>query len=123
MASTTTLLAWGLASYPEAYRAAGQLEEAVAAVRWAADYFMRCHVSPDELYGQVGDFSLDHRFWGRPEELNMTRPAYKIDREHPGEYLPAGPRGHTDTSVRHPMGLVAQTQRPAAPWHGGWRLL
>lgn len=87
MASTTTLLAWGLASYAEAYRAAGQLEEAVGAVRWAADYFMRCHVSPDELYGQVGDFSLDHRFWGRPEELNMTRPAYKIDREHPGSDL------------------------------------
>ncbi|XP_034236643.1 endoglucanase 13-like [Thrips palmi] len=87
MASTTTLLAWGLAAYGDAYRAAGQWRQAEGAVRWAADYFIRCHVSPDELYGQVGDFSLDHRYWGRPEELNMTRPAYKIDREHPGSDL------------------------------------
>lgn len=84
MASTTTLLAWGLLSYGEAYRAAGQLQVADQALRWAADYFIKCHVAPDELYGQVGDFSLDHRYWGRPEELDMTRPAYKIDREHPG---------------------------------------
>lgn len=87
MAFTTTLLAWGLASYGDAYHAAGQRRLAEDAVRWAADYFMRCHVSPDELYGQVGDFSLDHRYWGRPEELNMTRPAYKIDPEHPGSDL------------------------------------
>lgn len=87
MASTTTLLAWGLLSYRDAYKVSGQLRQGLGAVRWAADYFIKCHVSPNELYGQVGDFTLDHQFWGRPEELNMSRPAYKIDAQHPGSDL------------------------------------
>ncbi|XP_046979355.1 endoglucanase E-4-like [Schistocerca americana] len=87
MASTTTLLAWGLLSYKEAYKSAGQLQYAVDAVKWATDYFIKCHVAPTELYGQVGDFDLDHKYWGRPEELNMSRPAFKIDAQHPGSDL------------------------------------
>lgn len=34
---------------------------------------------------QVGKGSDDHAFWGRPEDMLMERPAYKIDREHPGK--------------------------------------
>ncbi|XP_021924915.1 uncharacterized protein LOC110832327 [Zootermopsis nevadensis] len=87
MASTTTLLAWGYFSYRDAYESAGQAKYALDAIKWAADYFIKCHVSPNELYGQVGDFNLDHAFWGRPEDLNMSRPAYKIDAQHPGSDL------------------------------------
>ncbi|XP_014214612.1 uncharacterized protein LOC106643815 [Copidosoma floridanum] len=87
MASTTTLLAWGAISWPGAYERAHQLEAIRAAVKWATDYFVKCHVSDDVLYGQVGDFDVDHLYWGRPEELNGTRPAYKIDAEHPGSEL------------------------------------
>jgi len=84
MASAMTVLAWGVDSWPEAYRAAGQLDEVRRAIKWASDYFIKCHVSENALYGQVGDFSIDHTFWGRPEDLNTSRPAYKIDPEHPG---------------------------------------
>nr|AXQ39856.1 beta-1,4-endoglucanase [Reticulitermes flavipes] len=87
MASTTTLLSWGYLSYRDAYEAAGQAKYALSAIKWAGDYFIKCHVSPNELYGQVGDFNLDHTFWGRPEDLNMSRPAYKIDTQHPGSDL------------------------------------
>ncbi|KAG7197626.1 hypothetical protein KM043_013407 [Ampulex compressa] len=87
MASTTTLLAWGAVSWPEAYESADQHEQLRQAIKWATDYFIKCHVSENVFYGQVGDFSLDHTFWGRPEELNTTRPAYKIDPEHPGSDL------------------------------------
>lgn len=86
MASTTTLLAWGAISWPEAYVAAGQLDELYKSIKWATDYFIKCHVSKNVFYGQVGDFTLDHTFWGRPEELNTTRPVFKIDPEHPGIY-------------------------------------
>lgn len=89
MASTVTLLSWGGISWPEAYTAAGQLEELRRAIKWATDYFIKCHVSKYVFYGQVGDFSVDHAFWGRPEELNTTRPAYKIDSDHPGWYKTA----------------------------------
>lgn len=62
-----------------------EYQNAVEAVKWATDYFLKCHVKKDEFYGQVGDFFIDHQYWGRPEELNTSRPAYKIDRDHPGE--------------------------------------
>ncbi|XP_012224814.1 endoglucanase E-4-like [Linepithema humile] len=87
MASAMTVLAWGVDSWPQAYRAAGQLDEVRKAIKWASDYFIKCHVSENVLYGQVGDFSIDHTFWGRPEDLNTSRPAYKIDPEHPGSDL------------------------------------
>ncbi|KAF5280194.1 hypothetical protein FQA39_LY18111 [Lamprigera yunnana] len=87
MAFTMTLLSWGLLSYEDAYKKADQHQHALNAIKWASDYFIKCHVSPSEFYGQVGDFSIDHKFWGRPEEMNMTRPAYKIDVNHPGADL------------------------------------
>lgn len=34
----------------------------------------------------MGDFNLDKDHWGRPEEVNYTRPAYKIDISNPGMY-------------------------------------
>lgn len=34
---------------------------------------------------QVGNSTLDHNFWGRPEDMLMERPAFKIDRENPGK--------------------------------------
>lgn len=61
-----------------------QYEQVLSTIKWSSDYFLKCHVSPYEFYGQVGDFYIDHKFWGRPEDMNMTRPAYKITKEHPG---------------------------------------
>ncbi len=38
-------------------------------------------------YAQVGDATLDHSFWGRPEEMTMSRPVSFIDETHPGSDL------------------------------------
>lgn len=84
MAFSITMLAWGLLSHQDAYDEAGQYDEALSAIRWGSDYFIKCHTGKYEFYGQVGDFFVDHDFWGRPEDMNMTRPAYKIDIKHPG---------------------------------------
>lgn len=81
------MLSWGMIAYGNAYRTIGEYDNALGAVKWATDYLILSHTSPDELYGQVGDFDLDHEFWGRPEDLNMSRPAFKIDKEHPGSDL------------------------------------
>ena len=43
--------------------------------------------SPHSL--QVGDGDADHASWGRPEDLNMPRPAYKITAQKPGTDLAA----------------------------------
>jgi hypothetical protein len=35
----------------------------------------------------VGDIKLDHQYWGRPENMNMQRPAYAVDAKRPGSDL------------------------------------
>ncbi|KAG7167415.1 Endoglucanase E-4-like 5 [Homarus americanus] len=87
MAYTATVLAWGLIDFAEGYEAAGQTDYGRAAVKWATDYFLKAHTAEYELYGQVGSGNIDHSFWGRPEDMHMERPAYKIDKEAPGTEL------------------------------------
>ena len=38
---------------------------------------------------QVGDGHVDHAYWGRPEDMTMTRPAFKITPQKPGSDLAA----------------------------------
>nr|WGC43861.1 GH9-3 [Procambarus clarkii] len=87
MAYTATVLAWGLLDFPQGYAAAGQTEYGRAAVKWATDYFLKAHTAEYELYGQVGSGDIDHRFWGRPEDMYMERPSMKIDTSAPGSDL------------------------------------
>nr|AZH23717.1 glycoside hydrolase family 9 [Gastrophysa viridula] len=89
LAFTTTVLSWGVIAYGDAYIEAGQYSEVLDAIKWSTDYLIKCHPSPNEFYGQVGEFSIDHAFWGRPEDMNLTRPAYKIDEKNPGTDLAA----------------------------------
>ena len=37
----------------------------------------------------MGDGGKDHSFWGRPENMTMARPAYKIDETNPGSDVAA----------------------------------
>lgn len=87
MASTATMLAWSVYEYKEGYEQSGQLEEILDNIRWATDYFMKVHTAPNELYGQVGNGTADHNWWGPAEVMPMQRPAYKIDAAHPGSDL------------------------------------
>jgi hypothetical protein len=87
LAYTGTVLAWGAIEYAAGLTAAGEYENARAAVRWVADYLLRAHSGPGTLYGQVGDGALDHAYWGRPEEMTMDRPAFKVDTQSPGSDL------------------------------------
>ena len=89
MAFSVTALAWGAIEYSEAYEKAGQLEIIKRNLRFVTDYFIKCHVAPNELYGQVGNGSLDHGFWGAPEVYTPERPSYKIDEANPGSDLAA----------------------------------
>jgi endoglucanase len=119
MAFTTTMLAWGLADSRDGFEAAGQLTAMENNLRWATDYLVRAHPSPNTLYVQVGDGAVDHAYWGPPEALDilgMDRPVYKIDAAHPGTDVAAetaaamaasavalrpGDSRHADTLVTH----------------------
>nr|AMH40380.1 glycoside hydrolase family 9 [Ramulus artemis] len=89
MAYTTTVLSWGLLDHHKGYQAAGSVDECLKAIKWATDYFIKCHVSEYEYYGQVGSGNADHAYWGRPEDMTMARPAYKITPSKPGTDLAA----------------------------------
>nr|ANR02619.1 endo-b-1,4-glucanas [Perinereis aibuhitensis] len=85
MAWSATTLIWGMIDFANGYGA--DRNNAMQSVRWALDYFMKCHVSDNEFYGQVGDGHADHAYWGRPEEMNMNRPAWSIRPGAPGSDL------------------------------------
>jgi endoglucanase len=87
MAYSATTLAWALVEYRDAFETSCQLGPMLDNLRWATDYFLRAHTAPDELWGQVGNGGLDHAFWGPPEAMVMSRPAYKIDASCPGSDL------------------------------------
>ena len=53
MAQAMTTLAWGGISYKEGYQSAGEWEHLLSAVKWGTDYFIKCHTSDTEFYGQV----------------------------------------------------------------------
>ena len=84
MASSVTMLAWGLIEYENAYVDADEYDNALDSIRWATDYFIKCHVSLNEFYAQVGDGFIDHAQWTRPEEMVGSRPAFKVDPSNPG---------------------------------------
>ncbi|PNF36366.1 hypothetical protein B7P43_G18040 [Cryptotermes secundus] len=89
MAYTITVLSWGVVDHEIGYKDANAVDDARKAIKWGTDYFLKAHVSPNEFYGQVGQGGPDHEYWGRPEDMKMDRPAYKIDTSHPGSDLAA----------------------------------
>ena len=42
-AAALTLLAWSGVDYADGYKKAGQWDYLLDAVRWGADYFIKCH--------------------------------------------------------------------------------
>ena len=89
MASTITNLAWGMLEFKQGYIAAGQFDHGLAAIKWGTDYFIKCHPSSDQFYGQVGNGGEDHAKWDRPENMPGKRPAYYISDGKPGSDLAA----------------------------------
>jgi len=83
-AAALTLLAWSGVDYAEGYKEAGQWEYFLDAIRWGADYFVKCHTGKTELYVQVGDGTTDHAFWYPPEYVQYEYPSFKITADKPG---------------------------------------
>ncbi|KAK2174573.1 hypothetical protein NP493_792g00000 [Ridgeia piscesae] len=116
MAYSVTMLSWGLIEYRDAYQAAGELAYGLDCIKWPLDYFIKAHVGKNKFYGQVGDGNADHSFWGRPEDMDMARPAFLLDESHGGTevaaetaaamaaasivFRPTDP-GYADTLLRH----------------------
>ncbi len=96
MAYATTVLAWGAIDFGDSYRAADSYDDLLDHLQWTTDYFLRAYddrgtadVSDDIFYAQVGDPYADHSYWGAPENMAMSRPAYAVTASNPGSEVTA----------------------------------
>ncbi len=91
MAYTTAMLAWAVYEYRDALEKSGQLTYLMDQIKWASDYFIKCHPEKNVYYYQVGNGDLDHRWWVPAEciDLQTARPSYKIDMSNPGSTVAA----------------------------------
>lgn len=65
-AYAASTLGWGFYEFREEYEETGQDAWLLRAVKWATDYFIRCHPEPDTFLYSVGS-DKDHSYWGPPE--------------------------------------------------------
>lgn len=92
MSYSAAMLGWSIYEDYDAYEESGQLSYALANVKWANDYFIKCHPSDEVYYYQVGNGGSDHSWWGPCEviECEMQRPSYCVTRENPGSAVVGG---------------------------------
>lgn len=86
-AYSMTALAWGAIDDKAGYQKAGQWQYVERNLRWGDDYIIKAHPSPHVFYGQVGDGSSDHSFWGGAEVNPEPRPSYAVTESCPGSDL------------------------------------
>ncbi|KAL5799100.1 hypothetical protein ACOSQ2_003920 [Xanthoceras sorbifolium] len=89
MAFTITMLSWSTIEFRSQLEKKKELSNALDAIKWGTDYFMKAHPQPDVLYGEVGDGDSDHVCWMRPEDMTTPRTTFKIDDQNPGSDLAA----------------------------------
>lgn len=89
MAFATTMIAWSGINYGDAYAEMGYKGELYKQVKWATDYFVKCHPEEYVFYAQVGVPEVDHKEWIRPEYMEMERPSIKLDANNPGSDVAA----------------------------------
>ena len=59
MAATVTLLAWGMVEFSDGYKLAGEYRNGLDAIKWATDYFIKCHTSKWN-FAKRNSFKLRH---------------------------------------------------------------
>lgn len=84
MSYSLAMLAWSVVESRDVYAQTGEMSHALDNLRWAADYLMKCHPSPEVYYYQVGDAGLDHGWWGPAEVMQMKRPSYVLTKSASG---------------------------------------
>ncbi len=109
MAYSSSILGWSILEDYDAYKESGQLEYALSNVRWANDYFMKCHPEDEVYYYQVGNGGQDHSYWGAAETVayKMERPSYCVTKQNPGSTV----CGETAASLAISSIVFAQTDK------------
>lgn len=90
IAFATTMLAWGLLDYNDAYVQPNEHLKLMSNLKWSANYLIACHIDTNKLVAQVGNYNEDLMDWKRAEEIEPEeRSVYIIDDEHPSPEIVA----------------------------------
>ncbi|MBN2739037.1 MAG: glycoside hydrolase family 9 protein [Spirochaetales bacterium] len=86
MAYSAAQLAWGVYEYRDAFEQAGLLETILDEIKWATDFFIKCHPEADVYYYNCGSGESDHNCWVPPEVVDQftERTSFKVDSSIPG---------------------------------------
>lgn len=79
-------LGWAVYEYRDAFEKSGQLDDILDEIKWATDFFIKAHPSPDVLYYMCGYEESDHSVWIPHEMLDYKtdRKSFKVDPTTPG---------------------------------------
>eukprot|EP00884_Botryococcus_braunii_P012112 jgi/Botrbrau1/20901/Bobra.0135s0032.1 len=84
IAVVTTHLAWAMLESPEGFGKAEAADQAMAELKWGADYLIACQTGGTEYVALVGNVDLELHIWARPEDMTWPRPSQKLTSQHPG---------------------------------------
>lgn len=86
MAYAAAQLGWAVFEYRDAFESSGQLDEILDEIKWATDYFIKAHPSPNTFYYNCGNGESDHSVWAPHELLDFitVRDSHKVDETTPG---------------------------------------
>ncbi|WKN44946.1 glycoside hydrolase family 9 protein [Tunicatimonas pelagia] len=56
-------------------------------LRWIGDYMIKCHPEPNKYVIQVGEGTVDHSFWQKPEDNTYERTSFMADLSNPNTNL------------------------------------
>ncbi|RCX18416.1 endoglucanase Cel9N [Anaerobacterium chartisolvens] len=79
-------LGWAVYEYRRAFEKSGQLDNILDEIKWATDFFIKAHPSPNLLYYMCGYEESDHSVWVTHEMLDYVtdRKSFKVDPSTPG---------------------------------------
>lgn len=84
------MLNWGLLDWANGYNET-VVEDTFDTVRRSLEYLIRMHPSPNLMYVQIGNGSLDHTLWDRCEDWpHGPRRTFEINETAPGSDIASG---------------------------------
>lgn len=86
IATATAFMAWSFFEFGKSLSKTGDTyRHGLDTIQWGAEYLVKAHVEPDKFVGQVGNYTLDHAWWGRPEDMaDLSRPSFAVEPSKPG---------------------------------------
>lgn len=81
------MLAWGVLEFKNLMGT--ELGNAMEAIKWGTDYFLKATSIPGFVFVQVGEPYGDHNCWERPEDMDTQRTPYAVSKSFPGSEVSA----------------------------------